>query len=467
MLLQSNGQKEAAVRDRACAFRILALYITPVSRLRVREVTGDGQSRSVKSTGSLCMDAFEVKPECDRHLMVAHVKERHPQAFFAWVRFQYNARYLSLDDQSPTAGESDGADGGIWKNRIRWISKKSESHERSNHNHVGINRSSTKIAKGANKRSIIAAPKHQQPPVYNIDKNDFRNTVQRLTGSPAPAEPNPNPPANAPKQPNARLHRIRPPPLSFAPPVSLISPIVSASASNLGPPANNGMMTTASVLQLPSDSPTFFSPLPPLTPRDEVWANTSEATNTDLTTLNSGFRQQPEQQQQQQNISAWTDQIPSNNRLHFWHPNPNPNPASTAQFPPMYPSPRTHFFPSPTAQFPLPSPGSQFTIPSPLPSPGSQFPTAQFPLQNFQLPLSPNLFFSPSPGSRFGFPSPLSTSPSPLFPSSPGARFPPASSFTISSPGGFGTPNNLSGRGLNDSPTAGLTALFSFPHGHM
>ncbi|XP_072977709.1 VQ motif-containing protein 9-like [Typha angustifolia] len=56
-----------------------------------------------------------------------------------------------------------------------------------------------------------------QPPVYNIDKDDFREVVQKLTGSPAnhqirPAAPPPSPPAAA-AAPTSRLHRIRPPPL--------------------------------------------------------------------------------------------------------------------------------------------------------------------------------------------------------------------------------------------------------------
>ncbi|KAL1546988.1 VQ motif-containing protein 9-like [Salvia divinorum] len=53
----------------------------------------------------------------------------------------------------------------------------------------------------------------QQPPVYNINKSDFRDVVQKLTGSPAherfsaPAAPQTRPPSS-------RLQRIRPPPLS-------------------------------------------------------------------------------------------------------------------------------------------------------------------------------------------------------------------------------------------------------------
>ncbi|PKA49107.1 hypothetical protein AXF42_Ash010791 [Apostasia shenzhenica] len=87
-----------------------------------------------------------------------------------------------------------------------------------------------------------------QPPVYNIDKNNFRNLVQKLTGWPAhphvshppssaaaavisPPPPPPSSPS-APVQPLSRLHRIRPPPLAqlcTRPP-----PSVPAAASAVG-----------------------------------------------------------------------------------------------------------------------------------------------------------------------------------------------------------------------------------------
>ncbi|KAJ1687204.1 hypothetical protein LUZ63_018594 [Rhynchospora breviuscula] len=65
-----------------------------------------------------------------------------------------------------------------------------------------------------------AAP--PQPPVYNIDKNNFREIVQKLTGSIAPVPPRPAaPPVSIPPVPpppqassSSRLHRIRPPPLA-------------------------------------------------------------------------------------------------------------------------------------------------------------------------------------------------------------------------------------------------------------
>lgn len=63
-----------------------------------------------------------------------------------------------------------------------------------------------------------------QPPVYNINKSDFRQVVQKLTGSPAhdrstaqppPPPPPPSlPPTHCPKPQSSRLQRIRPPPLA-------------------------------------------------------------------------------------------------------------------------------------------------------------------------------------------------------------------------------------------------------------
>ncbi|KAI3685983.1 hypothetical protein L1987_79652 [Smallanthus sonchifolius] len=56
-------------------------------------------------------------------------------------------------------------------------------------------------------------PQQHQPPVYNVSKNDFRDVVQKLTGSPAHervANPVPVPPV---KPQSSRLQRIRPPPL--------------------------------------------------------------------------------------------------------------------------------------------------------------------------------------------------------------------------------------------------------------
>ncbi|WOL02753.1 hypothetical protein Cni_G11472 [Canna indica] len=103
-----------------------------------------------------------------------------------------------------------------------------------------------------------APPYQPQPPVYNIDKSDFRDVVQKLTGSPVhnqtrprPADPPPPPrppsaatiPASA--GPTSRLHRIRPPPLAHllhrpppvvpAPPMQGFDPWIRTPLSPLPP----------------------------------------------------------------------------------------------------------------------------------------------------------------------------------------------------------------------------------------
>lgn len=84
----------------------------------------------------------------------------------------------------------------------------------------------------------------QQPPVYNINKNDFRDVVQRLTGSPAHERfTTPTPPAAQTRPPSSRLQRIRPPPLAQ---------IVNRPPQIL--PQNDGVQQGAQP----------FTPLPPL-----------------------------------------------------------------------------------------------------------------------------------------------------------------------------------------------------------
>ncbi|KAG6402473.1 hypothetical protein SASPL_134668 [Salvia splendens] len=61
--------------------------------------------------------------------------------------------------------------------------------------------------------STNSQPQSQQPPVYNINKSDFRDVVQRLTGSPS-HERFAAPPAPQTRPSSSRLQRIRPPPLS-------------------------------------------------------------------------------------------------------------------------------------------------------------------------------------------------------------------------------------------------------------
>ncbi|KAJ0241525.1 VQ motif-containing protein 9 [Hirschfeldia incana] len=110
----------------------------------------------------------------------------------------------------------------------------SNNNNRDNHYLRQLNKLSHKISKPTSS-SISAAVNqetdppqqinhgnlHQhQPPVYNINKSDFRDVVQKLTGSPAHERISAPPPQQPiihhhPKaHQSSRLHRIRPPPLA-------------------------------------------------------------------------------------------------------------------------------------------------------------------------------------------------------------------------------------------------------------
>ncbi|KAA0065136.1 VQ motif-containing protein 9-like [Cucumis melo var. makuwa] len=75
--------------------------------------------------------------------------------------------------------------------------------------------SATPSVQPQQQQNIQAQPQQQhQPPVYNINKNDFRDVVQKLTGSPAHERFSSPPPVQPPKSQSSRLQRIRPPPLA-------------------------------------------------------------------------------------------------------------------------------------------------------------------------------------------------------------------------------------------------------------
>ncbi|TKY56279.1 VQ motif-containing protein 9 [Spatholobus suberectus] len=71
-----------------------------------------------------------------------------------------------------------------------------------------LNKLSHNISKPNHTFNKHALPE-SQPHVYNISKNDFRDMVQKLTGSPGhDQQPKPVHPVSS-----SRLHRLRPPPL--------------------------------------------------------------------------------------------------------------------------------------------------------------------------------------------------------------------------------------------------------------
>ncbi|KAE8666793.1 VQ motif-containing protein 9 [Hibiscus syriacus] len=116
-------------------------------------------------------------------------------------------------------------------------------------------------------QSSLQAQQHQ-PPVYNINKNDFRDVVQKLTGSPA-HERLSAPPIYQPKPQSSRLQRIRPPPLAHVSnrPAAAAS-MTDSAVPNMNPPGCsqptlpiNGPVSN-SFIQRPQAGPPL-SPLPP------------------------------------------------------------------------------------------------------------------------------------------------------------------------------------------------------------
>ncbi|GMI63909.1 HAIKU1 [Hibiscus trionum] len=318
--------------------------------------------------------------------------------------------------------------------------------------HLGVNKIGKNIKKSPLHQPNFAnnaARPQPQPQVYNISKNDFRNVVQQLTGSPSHNDPLPRPPHNPPKPQSMRLQRIRPPPLTpinrpripHPVPVPAPAPAASHAPAPVPPPApyNTGFVRPG---QYGQPSPTM---LQPMVPGDGLWANTAES---------------PISAYMRYLQTSLIDQSPVGNQgqpqVHPPVPGqPNPPPLSSGLLPnppmPAIPSPRGvngppmmpnlpsrmngHVPPMPNLPSPrmngpglLPSPTSQFLLPSPtgymnLLSPRSPYgllsPGVQFP------PLSPSFAFSPMGQSGILGPGPQPPpSPGLMFPLSPSGFFP-------------------------------------------
>lgn len=327
--------------------------------------------------------------------------------------------------------------------------------------HLGVNKIGKNIKKSPMHQPNFTntARQQSQPQVYNINKNDFRNIVQQLTGSPSHNQepPAPRPPQNPPKPASMRLQKIRPPPLTpiSRPPVAMQPPVpVPAPAQPpAGVPYNNNF-TRPPVPQYGQPSPTM---LPPFTPGD-AWPNTAESPISAYmrylqnSIIDSGPRplhqqsfpqslpQGPGPNQAQQSASGLLPNphmppLPSP-RMNMPPPLPSPRmngppPLPSPRMngpPPSLPSPRTNgpppLLPSPTSQFLLPSPTGFFNLfsprsPYPLLSPGYQNPP----------PMTHNFSFSPMAQSGI-------LGPGPQVPPSPGYGFPlsPSGFFAIPSP---------------------------------
>ncbi|KAL5858731.1 hypothetical protein ACOSQ4_000027 [Xanthoceras sorbifolium] len=319
------------------------------------------------------------------------------------------------------------------------------SKNRHNNDHLGVNKMGKNIRKSPLHQPNFAANNNAnrqqpQPQVYNISKNDFRNIVQQLTGSPS-QEPLPRPPQNPPKPQSLRLQKIRPPPLTpinrpRVPP--MVHPPAPAPTHAPIPPhvPYNSNLARPPHPQYGQPMP-HFGQLQPVTPWDSAWPNTAEspisAYMRDLQNVigDSGPRgnQVPYPQARPQQHAQVPGQIqphpPSSGLL----PNPHmpglPSPRVNGPIPlmPNLPSPRMNgpaLLPSPTSQFFWPSPTGYMNLlsprsPYPLLSPGVQFPP----------PLTPNFAFSPMAQSGILGPGPQPPhSPGLVFPLSPSGLFP-------------------------------------------
>ncbi|KAA8522054.1 hypothetical protein F0562_012632 [Nyssa sinensis] len=294
--------------------------------------------------------------------------------------------------------------------------------------HLGVNKTGKNIRKSPLHQPNFANVTRQQPQpqVYNINKNDFRNIVQQLTGSPS-REPVPRPPHNPPKPSSMRLQKIRPPPLT---PIN--RPQIPIHIHHQ-PPAQAPPPPTAAVpysntfgrpAQFSQQSPKM---LPPLTPSDSLWANTAETPITAYarylqnSIIDSGPRQTHAQLQHHPQYQP-QPQIPGQIQAQPPSPGLLPNPSVPSLLSPRMNGPP--LLPSPTSQFLLPSPSGFLNLlsprsPYPLLSPGYHFPP----------PLTPNFPFSPLAQSGI-------LGPGPQPPPSPGIAFPlsPSGFYPVSSP---------------------------------
>ncbi|KAK7282827.1 hypothetical protein RIF29_11908 [Crotalaria pallida] len=223
-----------------------------------------------------------------------------------------------------------------------------------------------------------------QPPVYNINKNDFRDVVQKLTGSPAHdrtlSNPTPPPPLiHQPKPPSSRLQRIRPPPLaqiSNRPQTPLLN------QPHLQP--NNAVNNNANFNFSAFGRP--LAPLSPLPPFPTVHAAAESPVSAYMRYLHNS-------------MPAAVDSKPFSG---FSHSTP-------------LVSPRWNNFPPPPPQQPplpqqeQPQPSQQAAVPSSSSS-SFQMPASPLPFGCLNSPISssfhlnsPGLLFSPNSG-QLGFP---------------------------------------------------------------
>lgn len=145
---------------------------------------------------------------------------------------------------------------------------------------LSVSRSSTKINK--NLRRAVTQPR-PAPQVYKTEPAEFRSLVQQLTGTSSP-EPST---ILTPKPLNPRLQNLAPPPLRpvFSYPTGHQQSSQHQNLSEFNPGPRIGRFNSMppsftnpnqAAYHRPPNFPVpplSFSPLPVLTPRDQIWAN--------------------------------------------------------------------------------------------------------------------------------------------------------------------------------------------------
>ncbi|KAG2699047.1 hypothetical protein I3843_07G174300 [Carya illinoinensis] len=253
-----------------------------------------------------------------------------------------------------------------------------------NHNHPPPQPQSQPASQPLVQQQAQQQQQQHQPPVYNINKNDFRDVVQKLTGSPAHERFSTPPPIHPPKPPSSRLQRIRPPPLAHVynrPPPLLNSAVHPPQQATINPNIPiTGPLSNFGPIGRP------ITPLSPLPPFPTVHAAAESPVSAYMRYLqNSVSTVDPNPK----HFSGFSPLAPLVSPR--WNNSTPPQPHQH-QLPP----PQQGIFPQPTSSTTQPQP--QFPMPnSPLPFGCLNSPRSPYPL------LSPGLLFSPSSG-QLGFP---------------------------------------------------------------
>ncbi|KAJ7965738.1 putative VQ motif-containing protein [Quillaja saponaria] len=239
-----------------------------------------------------------------------------------------------------------------------------------------------------------------QPPVYNISKNDFRDLVQKLTGSPAHERFSTPSPIQQPKPQSSRLQKIRPPPLAQI--SNFPHPFMNTAVLHPQPPV-------ASIPNNPINAASGFgrpvAPLSPLPPFPTVHTAAESPVSAYMRYMQNSRSTFDSNSKQFSAFSPLAPLVsPRWNNLTQSQIQSEPQPQQQQQLPPM----QQGILPPPTTA--MVASQSQFQLPSsPQPFGCLNSPRSPYPL------FSPSLLFSPASG-QLGFPQ-LPLSPTVPFPS--------------------------------------------------